>query len=197
MGTSIGYPLTLNNNTLKKWFGKGEKKDTKTNNTGGEDNSSSNADENLSDNNTSQKPASLLQKKKAEGDYDEDGYLLTNIPWNLSLNYNFSYGYGAFNKEKREYDYRVMQTLSLSGNISPTKAWNFSFSTSYDFDHKRFATMTCNITRQMHCWQMSASIIPIGPYTSYTFRIAVSASILKDLKYDQSSNFRDQMNWGN
>jgi len=197
MGTSIGYPLTLNNSTLKKWFGKGEKKDTKTNNTGSEDNSSTDEEGNTPDSNKPQKTTSLLQKKKAEGDYDADGYLLTNIPWSLSLNSTVSFAYGTFDKERKEYNYQWNKTLSLSGNISPTKGWNFSFATSYDFDNKRFATMTCSITRQMHCWQMSASIVPIGPYQSYFFTVAVSASILKDLKYQQSSNFRDQMNWGN
>ena len=201
MGTSIGYPLNLNNDAIKKWFGKGKDKNTQKKNTDNEGNPLSEEDDegNLSDNpgNKNQRESgSLLKTKKTEGDYDEDGYLLLNIPWNLSLNYSLSYGYGAFNPAKREYDYKLAKTLSLSGNISPTKEWSFQFSTSYNFDFKEFSTMQCNISRKMHCWQITASLIPVGPYQSYNFMISVSSSLLKDLKYQQSSNYRDQMNWG-
>jgi hypothetical protein len=56
--------------------------------------------------------------------------------------------------------------------------------------------MQCSISREMHCWTMKASVIPIGPYQSYSFTIAVKSSLLKDLKYAQSSNYRDAGNWG-
>ncbi|UKI46117.1 MAG: hypothetical protein L6V92_12185 [Phocaeicola vulgatus] len=55
--------------------------------------------------------------------------------------------------------------------------------------------MSCNLTRDMHCFQMSASIIPVGRMKSYTFSIAVSSSLLKDLKYNQSSSFREGQQW--
>jgi hypothetical protein len=198
MGTSTGYSYSLNNDVIKKWFTKNEKKDDSNKTNENEDLPQDDENGDLSDLNGEnlQRSGSLRQTKKTEGNYDEDGYLSANIPWNLSFNYSLGYGYGDFNKEKREYDYRINQSLGISGNISPTKGWDFSFSTSYDFDNKRFATMQCTITRRMHCWQMSASIIPIGPYQSYNFMISVSSSLLKDLKYSQSNNYRDRMNWG-
>ena len=55
--------------------------------------------------------------------------------------------------------------------------------------------MTCNVTRNLHCFQMSASFVPVGPYKSYTFSVAVSSSLLKDLKYNQSSGSRTGMDW--
>ncbi|MDR1609982.1 MAG: LPS-assembly protein LptD [Candidatus Symbiothrix sp.] len=192
-GTSTGYSYSLNNDVIKKWFTKGEDKNAKNNNT--DEDEEGDLPDDLSAEKT-QESGSLRKTKKTEGDYDEDGYLITNIPWNLSFNYSLGYGYGEFNKAKREYDYRINQTLGISGNISPTKGWDFSFSTSYDFDNKRFVTLQCNITRKMHCWQMTASVVPIGPYQSYNFMISVSSSLLRDLKYSQSSNYRDRMNWG-
>jgi hypothetical protein len=199
MGTSTGYSYSFNNDVIKKWFTKSEKK--KDNNKTNENDDPLSDDENEDssehlDSESSQQSGSLRKTKKTEGNYDEDGYLQSNIPWNVSFNYSLGYGYGTFNKEKREYDYRINQSLGISGSISPTKGWDFSFSTSYDFDNKRFATMQCSITRRMHCWQMSASIIPIGLYQSYNFMISVSSSLLKDLKYSQSSNYRDRMDWG-
>jgi hypothetical protein len=201
VGTSTAYSYTFNKETFNKIRNLFSKKE--------EDSSASKPVEQKLDENgeppveTSDESApckSLRATKKADGKYDDDGYLVTDIPWNLSVNYNVTYGYDRANfgkgKDPLEYPYTWNQTLGISGNISPTKGWSFNFSTSYDFDQKRFAFMTCSIARQMHCWSISASVIPIGPYQSYNFMISVNASMLRDLKYTQSSNYRDAMNWG-
>jgi hypothetical protein len=199
-GTSFSY--TLNTESIKKLFGflgRGDKNDTdnQPNPDSGEAEQAKGEDEeNVPDN---QPQTSLRGSKKTEGNFDEDGYSLVNIPWSLNFSYNWNIGYdmGNFDKVKREYPYKVTQAASISGNISPTKAWSFNFNANYDFDSKKFVTMVCSITRLMHCWSMTASVIPVGPYQSYNFTIAVNSSMLRDLKYTQNSNFRDMMNWGN
>jgi hypothetical protein len=193
-GTSFSY--SLNNESLKKLFGKGDKKDTSGGNTMTQPETEQ-ADAVAVEGNVDDLPrASLRKAKEKDANYDDDGYLLTNIPWTLNFNYSWNLGYGEFEKEKREYKYRVTQNVGVSGSISPTKGWSFNFNTSYDFESKKFATMQCSIVRQMHCWSMSASVIPVGPYQSYNFSIAVNSSMLKDLKYSQSSNSRDATQWG-
>ena len=47
----------------------------------------------------------------------------------------------------------------------------------------------------MHCFQMTASVIPVGRYKSYAMSIAVSSSLLKDLKYDKRSDYRNGQTW--
>ena len=94
-----------------------------------------------------------------------------------------------------EYKGRITQNLSFSGSIRPTKNWNFSFSASYNFDTRRLAYMNCNITRDMHCWAMQASFIPVGPYKSYSFNVAVKSSLLSDLKYDKRSSTANGITW--
>ena len=199
MGTSTGYSYTLSNEVIKNWFSKSEEGGgDETNNASPPlDGSESDTDDVMA-NAESTRSTSLRQSKKNDGEYDSDGYLIFTIPWNLSFNYSGSISYDNqnFNKETREYPYKLTHTLGISGNISPTKGWSLTFNTSYDFDQSKFATMQCSINRQMHCWSMSASVIPIGPYQSYNFTIAVNSSMLSDLKYTQSSNFRDAVNWG-
>jgi len=207
MGTSASYPLTINNETLKKLFKKGGDNSTKT---GGTNDSLTNQDDtdetvNTDENNetgdtgTTTAHKSLLGSKKQEGDYDPDGYLIFSIPWSLSLNYSISYGYDGqhFNKITREYPYKISQTLGFNGNISPTKNWKVTFTASYDFAVRGIANMYCSLSRQMHCWSMSASIVPFGPLQNYSFTIAINSSLLQDVKYQQSSTSRDAMNWGN
>lgn len=117
------------------------------------------------------------------------------VPWSLTFNYSVNYSYGAFNKEKMEYDGKITQNLSFSGNIRPTKNWNFSFSASYNFDTKKIAYMNCNVSRDLHCFTMTASFVPVGPYKSYNFHIAVKSSLLADLKYDKRSSYSNGVTW--
>ncbi|MDE6206560.1 MAG: LPS-assembly protein LptD [Muribaculaceae bacterium] len=128
-------------------------------------------------------------------EYGKDGYAIWQVPWSLTLNYSVNYGYGAFNYQKLEYDGKITQNLSLSGNIRPTPGWNFSFSASYNFDTHKLAYMNCNISRDLHCFAMSASFVPVGPYKSYNFHIAVKSSMLSDLKYDKRSSLSNGIQW--
>jgi len=199
MGTSTGYSYTFNNETFKKWFKKGDADSGKKDDTDLSTDQNEGDDENMDDGGTPKPHTSLLAAKKQEGTYDSDGYLVTTIPWSLSFNYNINLAYDMqhFNKLTREYPYKISQTLGFNGNISPTKAWKFSFNASYDFDTKRMASFYCTLSRQMHCWSMTAAVVPIGPYQNYSFTIAVNSSLLQDFKYQQSSSYRDAQNWGN
>ena len=162
-GTSFSY--TLNNETFKKL------RRTKVNADG-----SSTSNENKSNSSKDSK-------------FDSDGYARWEFPWSLSVNYSISYAYGSFNKKKMDYDGKWTQNLSFSGNVRPTKNWSLNFSTSYNFDLKKIAYMNCSISRDLHCFTMSASFVPVGPYKSYNFHIAVKSSLLSDLKYDKHSDY--------
>lgn len=182
-GTSFSY--TLNNSTFKR-----KKKDS--------DSSSEGSDSGQkSDDNSNNRPGQGggdVNSELSDADFT-DGYYNWTIPWSLTFNYSINYGYGAFNKEKMEYDGRITQNLSLSGTIRPTRNWNFAFSASYNFDTHKIAYMNCNITRDLHCFTMGASIVPVGPYKSYNFHISVKSALLSDLKYDKRSSQSNGITW--
>lgn len=182
-GTSFSY--TFNNDTFKK-----KDKDSDSKNT---------QQQRQQPNALPTDPNSGDEEEEAPGDSDvqfgPDGYSIWEIPWSLSINYSVNYGYGTFNKKKMEYNGRFTQNLSLSGNINLTKNWSFNFSASYDFNAKKIAYMNCNVTRDMHCWSMSASFVPVGPYKSYNFHISVKSSLLQDLKYDKHGNSYNSLDW--
>ena len=132
--------------------------------------------------------AKVDNHKKKDEDVD-DGYVRTEIPWSLSINYNLSYAPGStFNYEKMYYDMKFSHSLTLNGNIGLGRGWKVSANMTYNFDYKKVTACTFNISRDLHCWNMTASINPIGMFKSYTFHIGVNASMLKDLKYDKNSN---------
>ncbi len=182
-GTSFSY--TFNNDTFKR------KKD-------GSKNNDNNDDDNWGDDDTD---GNGQQGGRSGHDHDDDlqltpeGYVPWEVPWSLSVNYSINYSYGNFNKQKMEYDGKITQNLSLSGNIRPTKNWEFSASASYNFDTKKIAYMNLNIARDLHCFTMRASVIPVGPYKSYNFHISVKSSLLSDLKYDKRSSQSNGVKW--
>ncbi len=182
-GTSFSY--TFNNDTFKR-----KNKDDKKN-----DNQNNNRDNQSGAEYDQEQRDRENDRNDGDVELDGDGYAKWKVPWSLTFNYSINYGYGAFNKEKMEYDGRITQNLSFSGNIRPTPNWNFSFSASYNFDTHKLAYMNCNISRDLHCFSMSASFVPVGPFKSYNFHIAVKSAMLSDLKYDKRSSMSNGITW--
>lgn len=169
-GTSTSLSYTFNNQTFKKLAelaNKNKKKD--------------------------QPPAEGEEKKPDESNRPVEKvknpkFSPTDIQWSLSVSYTLRYGDGS------EFDYKKMypkmvftQNLSLNGTLNFGKGWKASATTSYDFQAKQFTYTNFSVTRDLHCWTMSASFVPFGRYKAYTFHIGVNASMLADLKYDKSS----------
>jgi hypothetical protein len=190
-GTSFSY--TLNNDTFKK-------KDKKTKKSNSPENNSQNSNlEEAGEN--SQLTGNGPQVKTPpheEGPYDPEAALYTpfKIPWSLSVSYSLNYGRSSFNKEHLEYNHSITQNISLNGNVSLTDKWKMNASTSYNFDEKKFAMMNCSVTRDLHCWEMSANFIPFGQYKSYNFSIRVKSGMLQAIKYEQHQNPNDDTIWG-
>ena len=179
LGTSFSLPnITLNNETFKKKKTENKKKD------------GNNSDKipTKDDLNTVSKTDATKDKKSSEKDID--GYQKITIPWSININYSIQYGNtNVFDKSKMEYEMGFTHNLSISGNISLTNNWKLSANTSYDFKANQFTYTNVSVNRSLHCWSMSASIVPFGQFKSYNFRIGVNASMLQDLKYEKQTGY--------
>ena len=177
LGTSTSFSYTFNNDVVKGWFNKDKK--AKGNESGeGEDAMGQDGNETIGNDG----------KKRGDEKAKDSGYLFADIPWSLSVSYSLRYGAGREWDEKRNY-YKMefRHNLSFSASIGLGSGWKASTSLSYDVNAKKLSYTSINVSRDLHCWSMSASFVPFGPYKSYTFHIGVNASMLKDLKYDTSS----------
>lgn len=182
LGTSTSLSYTFNKQVIEKWFHK-KGEDNAENNT------NENTDGNMDDITTNEDGSLNNAKRKSTGkDKTTDGYVHTEIPWNLTVSYTIRYEpSNIFDYEKMYYKMALTQTMSISGSIGFGKGWKVSASTNIDLTRKTWSYTNFNVSRDLHCWNMSASIVPFGPYKSYSFHIGVNASMLKDLKYDKSS----------
>ena len=184
LGTSTSFSYTFNNDVVKKWFAK---KDKGEQNQEGEEVDDSEILEDVE----LEKNGRGKRSRSQDTEVTDDGYLFAKIPWSLSVSYNLRYtaaGGGQWNEKKNVPKMEFRHNLSLSASLGLGSGWKASTSLSYDVNAKKLAYTSINVSRDLHCWSMSASFVPFGPYKSYTFHIGVNASMLADLKYDKSSS---------
>ena len=129
---------------------------------------------------------------------DEDGYMAFNLPWSLSLGYGVTMREntsGKFNYDSMSYPYKFTQNLKVSCNLRISDGWNISFSSGYDFENHKISMTTASLSRDLHCFNMSCSVV-LAPYTSYNFSFRCNAATLTDaLKYDKRSSYSNAVQW--
>lgn len=195
-GMSQNFSFTLNPEKLKKWFGRKDDKDddkVSVDSDGPDTNIESNMDDDL------EKGKYAAKKKRGNiAETDDDGYMSFNMPWSLTIGYGITMREntaGRFNTKTMRYPYKFTQTLNLSGNIRISDGWNINFSSGYDFDNHAMSMTTASLSRDLHCFNMSASIV-LAPYTSYNFTFRCNAATLTDaLKYDKRSGITNAVQW--
>jgi lipopolysaccharide assembly outer membrane protein LptD (OstA) len=122
------------------------------------------------------------KEKTTSNNLEEYDYF--KIPWNLNVSYSLSYS-------KSGKTGKITQNLDFNGDFSLTPKWKIGFQSSYDFDAKKFSYTRFSLSRDLHCWAATLSLVPFGPRQSYSFNIAVKSSILQDLKYDKHKSWYD------
>ncbi len=145
-----------------------------------------------------QKGLRRKNKKSGKAEVDDDGYMPISIPWSLTIGYGITMREntsGNFNTKRMRYGYKFTQTLNFSGNIRLAEGWNISFSSGYDFDNHKISMTTASMSRDLHCFSMTCSMV-LAPYTSYNFTFRCNAATLTDvLKYDKRSGTSNAVQW--
>ena len=197
-GTSQNFSFTLTPEKIKKWFGGGDdtedkKKRDKDDEDGIDTDIESNVDDTMIE---GQRGAKKSGGGKAET--DADGYMRFNMPWSLTFGYGITMREntgGKFNTKSMRYPYKFSQNLNVSGNVRLSDGWNISFSSGYDFDQHKMSMTTASLQRDLHCFNMSCSVV-LAPYTSYNFSFRCNAATLTDaLKYDKRSGYSNAVQW--
>jgi len=198
-GMSKNISYSFNNQSwekIKKFFAKLRGKDTDED----ENKDSAASDEDHPDDDDSASTTDKKVKKGADGkdSLDEDGYMKFSIPWSFSISYGITMAEdrsAKINVKNMRYPYKFTQNLNFSGTIKLSNAWNASFSSGYDFTNHAISMTTCNVSRDMHCFNISCGFV-FGTFTSYHITLRANASTLTDaLKYDKKSNYSSSIRW--
>ena len=196
-GMSQNWSYTFNNNTLKNWRDKWNGWFHPS--TADEDEEDDEFDENPNaDRYDRQAPSAPGKNKNNKATVDEDGYLEYTLPWSFSLSYGITMRENTqaqIDVRRMRYPWKFSHSLNMSGNVKLTNKWNINFSSGWDFTYHEFTTTTMSVTRDLHCFNMSCSVV-LKPYTSYNFTVKANSSMLSDLlKVKKRSGYNSYVNW--
>lgn len=197
-GTAQNISYSISNETFRKLFGKKHRTTTSDDELDEELDEEEETDPTMQNVDPDRKKGKTGANQESNGDVDEDGYLKFSLPWSINIGYGVTIRentQGRFNDKRMRYPYKLSHTLNLSGNIRISEGWNINFSSGYDFNMHKLSMTTASLSRDLHCFQMSCSMV-ISPYTSYNFTFACKAGTLADaLKWKKQSSYSSNIDW--
>ncbi|HMH34971.1 MAG TPA: putative LPS assembly protein LptD [Puia sp.] len=112
-----------------------------------------------------------------------------NIAWSVNISYSLSFtkvvkpDYSGFKTE-------LNSSLNLNGDFNLTENWKVGFSCYYDVKNLMLNSLTTFLSRNLHCWQMTINVTPVGPWRSFNVTLSPKSGILRDLKVNRSRQFQ-------
>ncbi len=118
-------------------------------------------------------------------------YVDFNIPWTINLMANFGYTRQGLSNGQ------TTATMQVNGDFSLTPKWKFVYTTGFDFINLGPSITNLQITRDLHCWEMSFNWTPFAATGSlrasnYSFDLRVKSALLRDLKLSRRRSFYDR-----
>lgn len=195
-GMSQNLSYTFNNETLSKLFSRRSDRSTASNDETDTDTDTDAEDANIDPDLRNAKKGGKQKKQKAK--VDEDGYLRFSLPWSFTVSYGISMAEDRskqINVRRMRYPYSFTQTMNFSGYLRIAEGWNISFTSGYDFNYHELSMTTASVSRDLHCFEMSCSVV-LRPYSSFNFTFRAHANELADaLKWDKRSSYSSNIEW--
>ncbi len=107
------------------------------------------------------------------------GYQPISVPWSVTLGLNFRYS--------QPFEERIDRSVNLNLGIrfQLTETWKFDANGLYDLIDQKLENTSVNITKDMHCWDLSVRWYPTGINQGFYLRFGIKASQLQDLKLEK------------
>ena len=199
-GMSQNFSYTFNNETFKKIRNKLLGLDTAKDDNDEEDEEDDDfTDPEMQNVDPDRERGKTGAKKNEKGtQLDEDGYLKFQMPWSFTVSYGVIMRENTsakINPKNMRYPYKFTHTLNFSGNVRISEGWNITFSSGYDFNYNRLSMTTASLSRDLHCFSMSCSMV-LMPYRSFNFNFQAEASALRDvLRWRKQSSYSSNIEW--
>ncbi len=130
--------------------------------------------------------AAMADIQKNPGDYVD-----FSIPWDLNLAYSLRFSKTTFNTSTGRFNTQFNQDVNFNGSINMTPKWKLGLTGSYNISLKEIGMLSMNLSRDLHCWQMSIVLSPVGKYKYFTINISPKSGMLKDIKVNRTRYFYD------
>lgn len=110
-----------------------------------------------------------------------------NIPWSVNIGLNVSFA--RVLQPDYTFSTQFSSSLNFNGDFNLTPKWKVGANGYYDLRALQMQSFTMFISRDLHCWQMSINVTPIGLYRSFNISISPKSSLLRDLKVNRTRYF--------
>lgn len=110
------------------------------------------------------------------------------LKWTFGLDYSYSFSSSRVSRDL--FQDKVTHSTGISASLQPTKNWEMTYSTRYNYNEGRFVTHNFTFNRVLHCWQLDFSWTPTGPAAGWSFSIYVRD--LPDIKLNAGSTETDK-----
>jgi lipopolysaccharide assembly outer membrane protein LptD (OstA) len=107
------------------------------------------------------------------------GYSDFNMPWSITVALTFNYSRQTIDRIDRRLN------LNTSFNFTLAATWKVSTTFQYDFISKQMLTPQVNLTKDLHCWDLTASWYPSGYNAGFYLRFGIKSAQLRDMKIEK------------
>ncbi|MES2776724.1 MAG: putative LPS assembly protein LptD [Bacteroidota bacterium] len=132
-----------------------------------------------------------------EEDYQQQEYIRNHpaeftdfdVPWTVSLSFSLNIS----KQPKPDYSGFTSVTtanLNVNGDFSLSPKWKLGGSGYIDARKFSIEQFSMFISREMHCWQLSINVTPVGLYPSFNISFNPKSGILRDLKINRTRTFQ-------
>jgi len=114
-----------------------------------------------------------------------------NIAWSVNLGFSLQFArrirpdYSGFFTE-------FSSSMNFNGDFNLTKKWKVGAQGFFDVKNMDITSFTTFISRDLHCWQLSINVTPVGLYRYFSININPKSSLLRDLKVNRTRYFYTQ-----
>ncbi|HEY4153866.1 MAG TPA: putative LPS assembly protein LptD [Puia sp.] len=132
-----------------------------------------------------------LEEQQAELNYIRNNpaeFVDFNIAWSVNISYSLNFS-RVLRPDYSGYKTQLTSSLMLNGDFNLTEKWKVSYSTYYDVKNLKIQSFTGSLSRDMHCWQLSINVTPVGLYRSFSITINPKSGILRDLRINRNRTF--------
>ncbi|MFM7222121.1 MAG: putative LPS assembly protein LptD [Bacteroidota bacterium] len=113
-----------------------------------------------------------------------------SIPWTMSFSYSLSYT--RLLQPDYTFKKQLVSSFNFNGDFSLSQKWKIGANGFYDLNTMKLQSLSAFISRDLHCWQMSINVTPIGLYRFFNISISPKSGILRDLKVNRTRYFYTQ-----
>ena len=113
-----------------------------------------------------------------------------SIPWSIDLAYSMRFS-RVRRADNSGFKTAFNQDVNWNASVNLTPKWKIGLSGFYNITEKELGTISMFLSREMHCWQMSINVSPVGKYRFFTINISPKSGLLRDLKVNRTRYFYD------